>query len=474
MTGIRNIMMRIGFSLVLAIIDVLPSVASSSPTTSINAYVMGAMIPVKPISLPSLSKSKHVGTILSVVRVPGSYAVVVKPLASPKQVWADVPPNLANVLTAYFVQMNQTTSFYLIGHRGMKGKAELGGDGSFDVYLKNHTASIELDSTSGPILTAWSMAAPFFSSARKSLKQSGFGLSKPIQHMIIHYSNPDTALFSFEDQHDQKVAGYDFYQPNWYASAFGGSAQMIYRANNADWKYAPWVLNAGIQALDHIGEPQNGGKVLRFGTTPKVTSGSYFPPGSAIKINQHIIWLQNSWFVQRSTTVPNSRFPMAPYSLMIGTYINGKLIPNSERVLATIPWMQQYEWVNQPLYDFSSLLRPTVGRYLPYIETWAGYGMNQPAINDLYVFDLKSGNHRLITRFPLFGGSFFAVGTSRDFLAYDKSGVVAAPKNFTNNLWLVNLKTGKTTHLPTSDLHGQMVKAMVDGQTIHIPLVEIG
>ena len=159
---------------------------------------------------------------------------------------------------------------------------------------------------------------------------------------------------------------------------------------------------------------------------------------------------------------------------MIGTYINGKLIPNSEQVLATIPWMQQYKAVNQPLYDFPSLLRPTMGRYLPYIETWAGYGMNQPAINDLYVFDLNSRKNRLITPFPLYGGDFFAVGTFGDFLAYDKSGIVAAPKNFANNLWLVNLKTGRTTHLPTSDLHGQMVGITVNGQTIHIPLVEIG
>jgi hypothetical protein len=467
-------MMGIGFSLVLAIIDVLPSVASTSPTTSIHAYVMGAMIPVKPIVLPPLSKSNHVGAILPVVRVPASYAVVVKPLASPKQVWADVPPNLANDLTAYFVQMDQTTSFYLIGLRGMNGMAELGADGTFDVYLKNATASIELDSTSGSILTAWSMAAPFFSSARKSLEQSGVGLSKSILHTTIRYSNPDTALFAFEDQRDQKVAGYDFYQPKWYASAFGGSAQMIYRTNNSGWKYAPWVLNAGIQALDNIGEPQIGGKVIRFGTTPKVTSGSIIPSGSAIKINQHIIWLQNSWFIQRLTSVPNSRFPMAPYSLMIGTYKNGKLIPNSERVFATIPWMKQYESVNQPLYDFPSLLRPTVGRYLPYIETWAGYGMNQPAINDLYVFDLNSGKNRLITPFPLYGGDFFAVGTFGDFLAYDKSGIVAAPTNFANNLWLVNLKIGRTTHLPTSDLHGQMVEITVNGQTIHIPLVEIG
>ena len=99
---------------------------------------------------------------------------------------------------------------------------------------------------------------------------------------------------------------------------------------------------------------------------------------------------------------------------------------------------------------------------------------SQTASMNAYVFDLKSGNHRLVTSFPLFGGYFFSVGTSGDFLAYDKSGVIAAPKNFAHNLLLVNLKTGKTTHLPTSDLHGQMVKAMVDGQTIHIPLVEIG
>ena len=134
--------MGIGFSLVLTIIDVSPSLASTSQTASMNAYVMGAMVPIKPIALPQFSKSNQVSALLPVVRVPGSYAVVVKPLASPKQVWADVPQNLAKDLTAYFVQMNQTTSFYLIGLRGMKGKAELGADGTFDVYLKNHTTSM--------------------------------------------------------------------------------------------------------------------------------------------------------------------------------------------------------------------------------------------------------------------------------------------------------------------------------------------
>lgn len=179
----------------------------------------------------------------------------------------------------------------------------------------------------------------------------------------------------------------------------------------------------------------------RFENWHKEESGSYFSPGSVIKINQHIVWLQNSLYVQRgSTNEPHSRFPIMPFSLMTGTYKKGNLVSNTQSVLATIPWMQSFMADNQPLYDYPFLLHPTDGRYLPYIESWAGYGMNQPAINDLYVFDLKSDNYRLITPFPLSGGYFFAVGTSGSYLAYDKSGVIVAAKgNFIHNLWLVNL-----------------------------------
>ena len=71
MTGIRKIIMGIGFSLVLTIIDVSPSVASASQTASMNAYVMRAMVPIKPIVLLQFSKSNQVGAILPVGLGPG-------------------------------------------------------------------------------------------------------------------------------------------------------------------------------------------------------------------------------------------------------------------------------------------------------------------------------------------------------------------------------------------------------------------
>lgn len=113
------------------------------------------------------------------------------------------------------------------------------------------------------------------------------------------------------------------------------------------------------------------------------------------------------------------------------------------------------------------------GRFLPYIEIWAGYGMNQPATNNLYVFDLKSHRNQMITEFRIFGGSFFSIGTNGDELVYDKSGIIDAKGDFVHHLWLVNLATGKSTHLPTSDLHGQTVIAKVNGKSQHIPLTPI-
>ena len=472
----RNVFIALIASLALTIMDWTPGAASSLQAFSINTYQMGTLTPVSPLTIPTLSSSSNnYSAELPVIRVRGSYAVEIHPLASPKKVLADVPTQLARQLAAYFVQMNQTTSFYLIGPRKMKGQAELGTDGSFDVFLKNSMASIELDTPGGSELSTWSLAAPFFSAAKKSLEQNGVGQSpSSTQNTTIQRPNPHTALFAFIDQNGSKVGGYSFYQSNWYASAFGGAAQMVYLANSEGWKYATWTLNSAIAVLDNIGEPQIGGKVLPPHFATNVSRGPYFPAGSAISLDQHIIWLQHNVYVQRgSTSTPSSSFPIAPFLLMEGAYRNGKLIPNSGVELAEIPWMKSYLGDNKPLYDYPFLLHLTGGRFLPYIEIWAGYGMNQPATNNLYVFDLKSHRNQMITSFPLFGGTFFSVGTIGDELVYDKSGIIDAKGDFGHHLWLVNLATGKSTHLPTSDLHGQTVIAKVNGKSQHIPLTPI-
>lgn len=477
MLHLHKILTGIGIVGSLLALDFTISMASESSSEPMYTYQMGALTPVRALALPSIpqSRSEDSRVELPVVRVSGVYAFRVNALAAPMRVWADVPSQLAPKLAAYFVQMDQTTSFYLIGPRGMAGTVELRADGSFDVLLKNAHTAIELGTPGGSVMTTWVMAAPFFSSARNSLIRSGLDFKpRPLSHVTVKRPNTNTALFAFIDQRGYRVAGYAFYQPQWNSSAFGASAQMVFRADKSGWQYAPWVLGSAVSTLDNVGEPQIGGQVLREGDQPYMSEGPYYPVGAAIKVGQRLVWLQNQTYVQRGAVgFPGSHFPIMPFTLMVAADDDGRLVPNSEMEMAEIPWMRSFMADNQPLYDNPFLLTPTLGRFLPYIEIWAGYGMNQPETNDLYVFDLNSQSKRLITSFQLFGGRFFSVGTSGNYLAYDKSCFISAKGRLSHNIQLVNLSTGQQTHLPAPDLHGVTVITKMKGQTIRIKLMPI-
>lgn len=57
-------------------------------------------------------------------------------------------------------------------------------------------------------------------------------------------------------------------------------------------------------------------------------------------------------------------------------------------------------------------------------QVWSAVGMNQPATNDLHVYDVQTGKDTVVTSFLGFGGSSFYVGTHGQYMVYDKSGII--------------------------------------------------
>jgi hypothetical protein len=71
---------------------------------------------------------------------------------------------------------------------------------------------------------------------------------------------------------------------------------------------------------------------------------------------------------------------------------------------------------------------------------------------------------------------FFSVGTSGQYLVYDKSGIIDGQGNERHDLYLVNLATGQQTKLSASDLSqpgsgsDASIHVTINGQTVTIPL----
>ncbi|QSO52413.1 hypothetical protein JZ785_00105 [Alicyclobacillus curvatus] len=465
-----------------------PHANSASPTTNVPSsatlqmYGLGKLTAYRAIPWPGLQpNSNQYYTTVPVVQVPFTATVSMQKLTAPKTIATSIPPQLQGKLVAYYVQYNATTGFYLLGPSGMTGTAELATDGSFEVYLHGTHARIELDTSGASPLVTNGMAAPFFTSAdtavRKQMSGTAPGLLSPAT--VIH-PNANTAYFSFATKNGQKIAGWQDYLPQSQVN----SARMIYAADSANWPYAQYVLRAGVNLLDNVLAPQIKGRLVQSQpTTATINGQSILIPNSngvAANTSRGVVFIWEPPIVQRESmaSAPWSRIPTAPYSFAFSTPHNGEILPNSVQLHGDIPYVRTVDGDNHVYYAFPHIYGTTGTQWLLYTVTWAAPGMNQPANNDLHVYDLETGRDTSITSFLNAGGLFFSFGTSGKYLTYDKSGIIDAKGDTGHSVWLVDLTTGKQTKLPTSDLiksgasSGKSVRVMLGGKIVIIPLNE--
>ena len=271
------------------------------------------------------------------------------------------------------------------------------------------------------------------------------------------------------------MTGLDYFQTGGYPGYFGQSALMVYSATPGAWDCARWVMDTGLTVLNNIGEMQSTGKTVMPATRiVHAGGGSYGLPSTTTTgaaTTRGVVWIQPPPSVQRgSVNSPHSLLPTGTYLLVQAKPHQGRIAMNSQVQLAALPWLRVDNATDEPLYDYPFMLGATGNRWIVYVESWAGYGMNQPATNQLFAYDQRTGRQRLLTSFPLFGGYFFSEGTAGRYLAYDKSGVAGNAGGISQSVWLIDLATGQPTHLPTSDVTGNAVHVKEGGRLLVIPL----
>lgn len=447
-------------------------------TDKLQLWGMGSVIAKSAIPWPGTPKNTQYYTMLPVVHVKFvSGGPDIAALSAPKSIATSVPPSLKGKLVAYFIQLDTNSFCYLIGPRGMTGQAVLAGDGGFGVYLHNNDAQMELDLSGGAPAPAASMVAPFFPTAGEYVVKAMPGPHTPWTLAPVTIVRPVSgeADFAFAAKNGRNMAGVSFFL----TSPYPRSALFAYKSDSRDWALAPYVMQAASNFVNNVQAPELGGTSVSQQNKPVSIGGQSYtlPHGNpaAIQTPQGIAWVWQPAFVKKlQGQAPTSTIPTSDYFIMIEKPKGKKVAANGPAV-DDIPFVRVVDGENDAYYAFPSYLSMTENRWIWYWVSWAGLGMNQPATNDLHVFDLKTNKDTVITSFGLFGGVFFSVGTSRQYLAYDQSGIIDAKGDTVDKVTLVNLASGEKEKLPSSDLTTasdgtKTVRATVNGQQIVITM----
>ena len=452
-----------------------------------NTLQNTGLTPKSPIPLVAVrSGDAQSASRLPVVAVPFLSAVqMAKPAHTPATVLAPVPANAAHRLAAYLFPVNQWDWVYLIGPRGLRGRAELANDGGVAVTLRNSHASLELMTPGGSPLMAQGMAGQFFPAAGEALNRAQPGAKWTredlLQHATIAYHNRHRlALFAFRSQNGRSVYGYSFYQPS-YIGAFAWASEFVCAASGTDAGLAPWIMASSLAALTGIGEPQLSGTPVPAPLTGVFAGGrSYRLPvprgfstqGMVLPTAAGVAWIGQPAWIDTGTGM-RADIPAAPFSINLSPPGTKTLTyPADARQLATVAPYKLGAFTNAPWYTSVSLMQTAGPDWLLYSATYAATGMNQPAGNSLYAINLRTGSAspEHIASFLDAGGMFFSLGTHGPYVAYDQSTDLDPKGTILHSIWLVDLNTGKRVHLPPSALHGSTVTTVIGGRRVRIAM----
>ncbi len=456
-----------------------------------NALLGTNLVPARPIPLITGTQSyKGGGSTIPVTVLPFTAGGEMSgPTHVPKSVLAPIPATVAKRMTAYLFPVNNWEWAYVIGPRGMTGKAEIATDGGAGFTLANADASIVFSHVGGSEFMAQGAAAQFFPAAGAALNRVGLGIkwtAKDLLHpaTLSYRYNHRVALFSFASNSGRSVYGYAFYQPS-YIGMFNMQAQFSFSADGADTSLAPYVMASALSNLTQVGASQLAGTVLSSPVT-SIAAGNHvyrlpvpkgFPTqGMVLPTARGVAWIGQPTFIDTNTdaargfTPANSSVPSGMFSINLGPAGEPTLGRGNFRTLTIIAPAQPGVWTNAPLYTSARLLETAGSNWLLYSVTYASLGMNQPAGNALYAISLQASQPvpRLLTSFLGAGGYFFTYGTYGPYVVYDKADDLNPQGKILQHIWLVNLGTGKRTRLPSTALRSGAVTANIEGRVVHV------
>lgn len=410
------------------------------------------------------------------------------PPAPPKQVLARVPANVASQLAAYYITLDTDETMYLVAPRGLKGKMEIGADGSAGMSLHGSHMEIDLDHAGASPFDIWAIASPFYASARKDLAQQLPGDdAAPLQHATIQYTNQRRLVkFAYTDTNQQYVAGYTLYIPSQQqpTGAFSWAARLVMVTDKAAQPLGRWTMASGVDALNTIGDPflvnpaiPSKTSTLTVGKThySLTLPTTYAGDTQLLHVTKHgTLWIDPPQMMRPanlSQAAPIQNIPAWDWLIQLSSPGVTNLAHNEHtRILAEIGPVQM-AGLQSPVYVYPALLQNQIPNWALYTTTEIGLGMAQPYGNDLYAVNLTSGKRLHLTMFTNAGGTFFSLGNTGDIVVWDQSGYGGSTgTTLVHSMWEMNLGTGSVHRLSTQQIEGVTVHVRVGGRFVSVPL----
>ncbi|KLU60975.1 hypothetical protein CEB3_c25450 [Peptococcaceae bacterium CEB3] len=200
--------------------------------------------PVAPAPVPTIEHQKYQTAIPVSILHPTYSSTAPKVPSLPSEVKMSLPPSLASKLTAYYFPLGHIRSFYIVAPNGMKGKADVGQDGSYKVSLKNQDgAELYLSSAGACQGCAVDSAAMYFTSARKDAVDYGGPPGPYFQDLPVKMVTVNSQLitFAYEEQNNKQLAGFAYYLP--ITQGLAAFLSEKYAASGQDVQnLAPWIF----------------------------------------------------------------------------------------------------------------------------------------------------------------------------------------------------------------------------------------
>lgn len=201
--------------------------------------------PVAPAAVPEIEQKQY-QTLIPVSVIHPNYAFPAPLVPSlPSEVKMSVPTVLSQKLTAYYFPLSGNSSFYIVGPNGMKGNAQVGQDGSYQVSLENKDGSqLDLSSTGACQGCAVDAASMYFPSVRKDAINYGgyhgpFFEDLPVKIVTL---NSQIKTWGYSEKNNKQLAGFAYYLPVT-AQGQGAFLSEVYVGSSTNIRnLAPWIF----------------------------------------------------------------------------------------------------------------------------------------------------------------------------------------------------------------------------------------
>lgn len=231
---------------------------STARYASSNGSV-GGLYPVSPAHLPDTSNGENVSELPTVVVPFTAGYEVSKPPSPPKHILAPVPKSVVSKLAAYYITLGPDETMYIVAPRGLTGTMLIAGNGSARITLRGSHMELDFAHAGGSPFDIWSIAVPFYASARKALAQQLPG-DNPValrKATVSYQYHRRVAMFAFTDAKNRYVCGYTLYIPSEQlpTGLFSWGAQFLVASDKSDKSLVRWIMASAVNNLITIGDP---------------------------------------------------------------------------------------------------------------------------------------------------------------------------------------------------------------------------